>query len=108
MLRTLSFMLGKVSKYKEKKSKYKKNAKREKKKEKTKWKIKIVCVFWQSVQELPEEAAQRQGLRAPTYKCPKALDGCRVLTGERQGQQHFQEGCQIGLGLPEPGALRHL
>jgi len=31
MLRTLSFMLGKVSKYKEKKSKYKKNAKREKK-----------------------------------------------------------------------------
>ncbi len=46
--------------------------------------------------------------RAPTYKCPEALDGCRVVTGEGQAQQHFQEGCQVGLGLPEPGALGHL
>ncbi len=104
MLRTRFFMLGKVSKHKEEKTMVEK------------WKgtflllfFQYVYVLWQSVQELPEEAAQRQGLvRAPTYKCPQALDGCRVLTGEGQGEQHFQQGCQVGLGLLEPGALRHL
>lgn len=28
--------------------------------------------------------------RAPTHKCPEALDGRGVLTGERQAEQHFQ------------------
>lgn len=45
----------------------------------------------------------------PTHKSSECFDGGWVLNGvQGQGRQHLEDGCQVGLGLLKPAALRYL
>ena len=44
----------------------------------------------------------------PTHKSSECFDGGWVLNGvQGQGRQHLEDGCQVGLGLLKPAALRY-